>query len=267
MGKWELIPKKGENKMKKITIIALALLFTTAQLNADSTYNFYFNDDEKAEESKKQKKKAKKEEVEKQTRQDRDNDDDLSEDKISQLADEIAKKIQKQSQPLTGTNQNELAAIKMAKNQYQGIYYLSAGLGMETFDGHKGQTQGTYVLKAKLFPYLGFEGTLPAEILDNFSKGYRVGAVLEKNIFNKSAVSLNGGYIKRSFYLGPNEEMNFAIHTQQTDPYVGLGLRLRFNNLDVTAGINKAFEKDTDFDSENFDKDLFATLGVTYALF
>jgi len=265
-------------KIFKTFIIVLSTLLVS-HTQADNTYNFYFHDEgvPKVEKNNKEETPASKEE-EKQEEIQPQTTDDLSEDKISKLAEEIAKKIG------AGQQQNPQAFEKLPKlNAYDGENYLSIGLANETggipdFYGFEpsfsrktmnGIRGNKLALRTKFLPYLGFEALIATDQILNtknsnskFHEHSRGGIFIEKRIFQKSGAFLNGGIIQRQF-------KNTNIYNTETyvskteDAYFGGGLRLRLMNFDLVGSLNFITE---DMSGKLMDS-AFVTAGLTYAIF
>jgi len=103
--------------------------------------------------------------------------------------------------------------------------YLNIGVGAESYMNSDKQS---IFLKTKFLPLIGFEASVPHELIGNYSGNYRAAAFLEGGFFDFLRIQLLGGALRLK--KSGNETI---------DPYVGVGLSLRlFKAIEISASAN-----------------------------
>lgn len=227
------------------------------------TYNFYFYDDEgkpRTEEETQEPKAVRGEDVNSvssransEGSQDPSNQE-LTDEKISQLADEVAKRINKNEPQQPAQIVQTVQSIPASKDEFHFISrdrYLAFGVGMESPFVQDGEIikdplaygKESYFIRAKFFPLIGFEGALSDK--EKTGSAYRVAAFTEFNLTKYTALHFMGGVMENPTVYFLNNDKKQKTISYDDRPYGGIGLKFRlFSRVDLSGSMNMVANKD-----------------------
>lgn len=275
-----IIAKTGEYMMKKILFL-ICILTWIKPLQAANEYNFYFyGDNDEAKMEKKESTEVKGDPAK------QDGTKILSDDeKIKQLADELAKKISERNQGASVTQATQTQPVFVEPSQE--YYFLSDpknywGAGISTWTEHDDHDLMAFI-QAKFLPYLTAQAAVPMTSSDHgpFDGTVYVGGMSEIHLTKNILANVLGGFVlKKKVISGTSsyrDGNSYKIETRYRDddvPYVGAGFKWHvFKYVHLNASIHQeigrgsisplnSLHKLSDL-SRYFSSDRFWTVGVS----